>query len=74
LFIGGAVATGGLSFLAETLVKQAATDPRPCEMARGKPAAPARTGSASSLAAPAGQQPPKEGSGVEEFFKGLFGK
>jgi hypothetical protein len=47
LFIGAAVATGGLSFLAETLARRAA---------------------------PAGQQPPKEGSGVEEFFKGLFGK
>ena len=68
------MATGGLSFLAETLAKRAMADPRPSETARGKPAVPARTGSASSPAAPAGQQPPKEGSGVEEFFKGLFGK
>ena len=39
--IGAAVATAGLSFLAETLAKRVAADPRPCETALGRTAAPA---------------------------------
>jgi uncharacterized protein involved in outer membrane biogenesis len=74
LSIGAAVATGGLSFLAQSLAKRATADPRPCETAKGGTPAPARAGAAPSTAAPAGQQPPKEGSGVEQFFKNLFGK
>ncbi|MBI2001637.1 MAG: AsmA family protein [candidate division NC10 bacterium] len=74
LSIGAAVATGGLSFLAETLLKKATADPRPCETAKGKMPAPARPGSVPSSAAPSGQEPPKQGSGIEQFFRGLFGK
>lgn len=74
LSIGAAVATGGLSFLAEALAKRVMADPRPCETAKGKTPAPPKSGAAPSAAAPAGQQPPKEGSGVEQFFKNLFGK
>ena len=77
LSIGAAVATGGLSFLAETLAKRVTADPRPCETAKGRapaPAAPPKSGAAPSTAAPAGQEPPKQGSGIERFFQGLFGK
>ncbi|MBI4839486.1 MAG: AsmA family protein [candidate division NC10 bacterium] len=74
LSIGAAVATGGLSFLAEALAKRVMADPRPCETALGRTPAPARTGSAPSAAAPAGQEPPKTGRGIEQFFRGLFGR
>jgi len=74
LSIGAAVATGGLSFLAEALVKRVMADPRPCETALGRTPAPARAGSAHSDAAPAGQEPPQTGGGIEQFFRGLFGR
>ncbi len=75
--IGGALATGGLSFLAQTLAKQATADPRPCETAKGKApasAAPAKSGPSPSPAPPGGQQPAKPGSPIDQIFRGLFGK
>lgn len=74
LSIGAAVATGGLSFLAETLVKKATADAHPCQTALSQPAAPAKTGAPPSTAAPSGQEAPKTGGGIERFFQGLFGK
>jgi uncharacterized protein involved in outer membrane biogenesis len=72
--IGGALSTGGLSSLAQALAKKPAADPQPCETAKGRTPAPARTGSASSATAPAGQEAPKKGSGAEQLLRGLFGK
>jgi len=74
LSIGAAVATMGLSFLAETLVKKATADPHPCQTALSKSAAPAKTGAAPSTAAPSGKEAPKQESGIGQFFRGLFGK
>ncbi len=74
--IGGAVATGGLSSLAQTLAKKPTADPQPCETAKGKgpaPAAPAKSGRAPSTAAPA-QPPSKSGSPADQLLRGLFGK
>jgi uncharacterized protein involved in outer membrane biogenesis len=74
--IGGAVATGGLSSLAQALAKKPTADPQPCETAKGKgpaPAAPAKSGPAPSTAAPA-QPPPKSGSPADQLLRGLFGK
>lgn len=72
--IGAAVATMGISFLAETLLKKATADPHPCQTVLSKSAAPARTGSAPSTAAPARQEAPKEESDIGQFFRGLFVK
>ncbi len=75
--IGGALATGGLSLLAQTLAKRVTADSRPCETAKGKApasAAPAKSGPAPSTAAPGGQQPTKPGSPIDQIFRGLFGK
>jgi AsmA family protein len=72
--IGGALSTGGLSSLAQTLAKKPTADPQPCETAKGRTPAPARTGSAPSAPAPAGQEAPKQGSGAEQLIRGLFGK
>jgi len=72
--IGAAVATMGLSFLAETLVRKATADPHPCQTALSKSAAPAKTGAAPSTAAPSGKEAPKEESGIGQFIRGLFGK
>jgi hypothetical protein len=74
LSIGAAVATGGLSFLAQSLAKRATADPRPCETAKGGTPAPARAGVAPSTAAPSGKEAPKQESGIGQFFRGLFGK
>jgi hypothetical protein len=71
--IGAAVATGGLSLLAETLAKKATADPRPCETAKGK-AAPARSAPAPSTAAPGGQPPSQPASPMDQIFRGLFGR
>lgn len=67
--IGAAVATGGLSFLAETLVNKSAADPHPCETAQRKAAPSTKT-----APAPSAQQAPKPEGGIGQFFKGLFGK
>jgi len=72
--IGAAVATGGISSLAEGLTKGAAADPRPCQTALGKPGAPPRAGSQPAAAPPAGQAGQKQGGEAEKLFKGLFGK
>lgn len=72
--IGAAVATMGLSVLAETLVKKATADPHPCQTVLGRPAAAAKTGATPSAVAPTGQEPPRQGSGMQQFFKGLLGK
>jgi hypothetical protein len=72
--IGAAVMTGGLSFLAEGLAKRATGDSRPCESALGRTPAQARSGSAPSATAPAGQEAPKIGGGIEKAIRGLFGK
>jgi hypothetical protein len=72
--IGAAVMTGGLSFLAEGLAKRATGDSRPCESALGRTPAQARTGSAPSATAPAGQEAPRTGGGIEKAIRGLFGK
>ena len=56
------MATGGLSFLAETLARRATADPRPCETANG------------ATPAPAGQEPPKQEGSIGQFFQGLFRK
>jgi hypothetical protein len=74
LSIGAAVATSGLSLLAETLAKRAMADPRPCETAKGKGPASQKSGVAPSAAPPRAQAPPKEEGGIEQFFKGLLGK
>jgi uncharacterized protein involved in outer membrane biogenesis len=63
--IGAAVATAGLSFLAESLAKRALADPRPCETALARTSPPIRAG---------GQETPKAGNGAEQFLRGLFGK
>jgi hypothetical protein len=63
--IGAAVATAGLSFLAESLAKRVMADPRPCETAMARTSAPVRAG---------GQETPKPGNGAEQFLRGLFGK
>jgi len=72
--IGAAVMTGGLSFLAEGLVKRTTADPRPCETALGRTPAPARAASGPSAKAPAGQQPAKPAGPVDQIIRGLFGK
>lgn len=72
--IGAAVVTSGLSLLAETLVKRATADAHPCQTALGRSAAAAKTGTRPSTATPTGQASPNQGSGIEQFFKGLFGK
>jgi hypothetical protein len=72
--LGAAVAGGGISRLAEGLTKGAATDPRPCQTALGKPTAPPREGSQPAATPPAGQVGPMKGSGADQLLKGLFGK
>ncbi len=72
--IGAAVATGGLSFLAETLARRVMADPRPCETAKAKAPASRKSGLAPSTAAARTQPPPKEAGGIQRFFEGLFGR
>lgn len=71
--IGAAVATGGISFLAESLTKRTAADSRPCEAAMARTPAPTKSGSAPPAGASTGQETPKQG-GVQQLLRGLFGK
>jgi hypothetical protein len=72
--LGAALAGGGFSKLAEGLTKGTAMDPRPCQTALGRPAAPSREGSQPAAAPPASQAGPKKGSGADQLLRGLFGK
>jgi AsmA family protein len=72
--IGAAVATAGISFLAESLTKGATAGSRPCETAMAKAPAPTKGGSASPAAVSTGQEAPKQGGGVQQLLRGLFGK
>ncbi|HSB82090.1 MAG TPA: hypothetical protein VLM91_25185 [Candidatus Methylomirabilis sp.] len=72
--IGAAVVTSGISLLAESLVKRAMADSRPCETAMAKAPPPSRTGTTPLAAGPTGQEAPKQGGGIQQLFRGLFGK
>lgn len=83
---GAAVATFGLSFLAEGMLDKAVSDPNPCETALGrKPAPTPKTTTASSTEMPAGATKEKTSStsanpiqgaadAVKGALDGLFGK
>lgn len=72
--IGAAVVTSGISLLAESVVKRAMADSRPCETAMAKAPPPSRTGTTPLAAGPTGQEAPKQGGGIQQLFRGLFGK
>jgi hypothetical protein len=66
--VGGALATGGLSLIAEAFLKKATDDPHPCRTALSR-------GGPTSLASPAKEatvQEKKKGSGVVDSLKNLF--
>ncbi len=72
--IGAAVATGGLSFLAQALIGKAMSDAHPCQTAMGAAPGRAKGGAAPSAGSEVRQEGSKVGTGIQQFFKGLFGK
>lgn len=74
--VGGAIATGGLSLLAETLIERTTGDESACAVALGKAAAapaPASGAAAPAQSAPA-PAPADPVQGLGNALKGLFGQ
>ncbi len=74
LSVGAAIATGGLSLLAEGLVGRASADPQPCQTALGIAPPPAKAPAAAPSkrqAVPALKVPTKEEGGIGGTLKGL---
>jgi uncharacterized protein involved in outer membrane biogenesis len=63
LSIGGAIATGGLSLLGESILKKQTADPHPCRTALAGGVPPAQ---------PAGQEKKQEGGGLFDPIRRLF--
>lgn len=76
--IGGAIASGGLSLLAETLIERTTGDAGACDVALGKaapaPAAAPAPGQIAPAPAPAEAAPADPVQGIGNALKGLFGQ
>lgn len=76
--IGGAIASGGLSLLAETLIERTTGDASACDVALGKatpaPAAAPAPGQIAPAPAPAEAAPADPVQGIGNALKGLFGQ
>ena len=76
LSAGAALATGGLSLLAQGLIGRASADPHPCQTALGIAPPQAKAGAPAAApskrqAAPALKVPTKEEGGIGGTLKGL---